>query len=196
MRLVIILISLIIPWGLAEQQAVLSGIIKTEEPVPESTRVAIHLVNRDNAWQREIHSTPPVAGTFRIETTAVADSELRPFTSGAILFPGLQNEYEVRTSGASYARALLNMYVDTNENEVFDNVAIDRTFIGVASLEEPIGFFSLVYVDRDVTIVGSGTELTFKQGWNVFTVRFPDGGAPVYAVLEAVNDIVLDVFLP
>ena len=85
------------------------------------------------------------------------------------------------------------MYVDQNGNGLFDRV-VDRFYIGIASLEAPVGFFTLLYVDKAATITGGGSELKLNPGWNVFTVRFPDEQA-TYAVVPAVDDIVLDVVL-
>ena len=67
--------------------------------------------------------------------------------------------------------------------------------IGIPRLENPPGFFTLLYVDQAATLTGSGVELALSAGWNVFTVRFPEERA-VYAVGTSVEDIVLDVILP
>lgn len=195
-----LVVLLLVSVGFAQQQATLSGIAKVKnaegvEETPANTKVAIHIVDRDNAWVREIASSVPAAGTFSITTGPVNPDELAPFRNGAVLLPGLQNEYTVTPEGANFAKGQLNMYVDTGGNNVFDRDA-DSPFIGVASLENPIGFFVLVYVDQPVTISGKGANLQFASGWNVFTVRYPEGGEPAYAVQPSVNDVLLDVFLP
>jgi hypothetical protein len=195
-----LVLLLLVSVGFAQQQATLGGLAKVKnaegvEETPANTKVAIHIVDRDNAWVREIASAVPTAGTFSVQTAAVNPDELSPFRNGAVLLPGLQNEYTVTPEGANFAKGQLNMYVDTGGNNVFDRDA-DSPFIGVASLENPIGFFSLVYVDQSVTISGKGATLEFAAGWNVFTVRYPEGGEPVYAVQPGVNDVLLDVFLP
>ena len=153
-----LVIFLLIGAGLAQQQATLSGLAKVKnaegvEETPANTKVAIHIVDRDNAWIREIASAVPTAGTFSIQTAAVNPDELAPFRNGVVLLPGLQNEYTVSPEGVNFAKGQLNMYVDTGGNNLFDRDA-DTPFIGVASLENPIGFFSLVYVDQNVTISG------------------------------------------
>jgi hypothetical protein len=179
----------------AQQQSTLSGRAQVQGDIPANTKVAIHIVDRDNAWQREIASSTPTAGTFSIQTAAVTPEELAPFRNGAVLLPGLQNEYTIAPEGVNYAKGQINMYVDSDANNVFDRVS-DSPFIGVASLENPIGFFALVYVDQNATLIGKGASLEFVAGWNVFTVRFPDGSDPVYAVQPAVADVLMDVFLP
>lgn len=178
----------------AQQSATLSGIIKSEQDLPEGTRVAIHVVDNDNVWGLEVSSVVPTLGNFRIVAGPIPATQLREFRSGAVLLPGLQNEYRVTPAGVNFALGRINMYVDKNGSEVFDRVT-DPWFIGVPSLESPVGFFALLYVDRDATLSGGGADLDLKQGWNVFTVRFPSD-KPVYAVQPAVSDIVLDVFLP
>jgi hypothetical protein len=195
-----LVLLLLVSFGFAQQQATLGGLAKVKnaegvEETPANTKVAIHIVDRDNAWVREIASSTPTAGTFSINTAAVNPDELTPFRNGAVLLPGLQNEYTVSPENANFAKGQLNMYVDAGNNNVFDRDA-DSPFIGVASLDNPIGFFSLVYVDQAVTITGKGATLEFAAGWNVFTVRYPDGGEPVYAVSGTVNDVLMDVFLP
>lgn len=178
----------------AQRSATLSGIIESEEPLVDGSRVAIHVVDADNVWGREVASVAPVAGTFSITAEPLPAEELRPFRSGAVVLPGLQNEYRVEPAEASYARGRINMYVDLNGNQVFDRIA-DTFYVGIATLEEPIGYFSLLYVDRDVSLVGTGAQIDLEAGWNVFTVRFPDGGTS-YGAPGVVDDVVLDVFLP
>ena len=178
----------------AQRSATLSGIIESEDPLAEGSRVAIHVVDADNVWGREVASVAPVAGTFSITADPLPAEELRPFRSGAVILPGLQNEYQVEPAGASYARGRVNMYVDNNGNEMFDRIT-DAFYVGIATLEDPIGYFSLLYVDRPVSLIGTGTRLDLEEGWNVFTVRYP-GDATEYAAPGTVDDVVLDVFLP
>ena len=159
----------------AQQEATLSGIIKTEDEMPAGTRVALHVVDRDSVWQREVASVEPVGGTFSITTTPVPEDELTEFRSGAVLLPGLQNEYTVAPENVRYAAGRINMYVDTNDNAVFDRVT-DAFYIGVPSLENPTGFFSLVYVDQDATVTGKGIDLNLTQGWNIFMGAFSRRG--------------------
>ncbi len=178
----------------AQSGAPLSGIVQSEGPLAENTRVAIHVVDADNVWGLEVASVVPVGGTFRVSPAAVPAGELRPFRSGSVILPGIQNEYRVAPEDVNVAVARFNMYVDQNLNEVFDRVQ-DRWYIGVPRLESPLGFFTLLYVDRAATLSGAGIDLSLSPGWNVFTVRFPSD-SPVYAVSASVDDIVLDVVLP
>lgn len=178
----------------AQQSATLSGIIDSEDELAEGSRVAIHVVDADNVWGREVASVAPVAGTFTITAEPLSEEELRPFRSGAVVLPGLQNEYRVEPAEANYARGRVNMYVDINDNGMFDRIA-DAFYVGIATLEEPIGYFSLLYVDRPVSLIAAGTRLELETGWNVFTVRFPEEG-PRYDARPTVDDVVLGVFLP
>lgn len=195
MRRVLLLAVAALGLGYAQQSATLSGIIKTEGALPAGTRVAIHVVDNDNVWGREVASVVPVTGTFSISAGPIPGEELRPFRSGALLLPGLQNEYRVSPDDVGYAQGRVNMYVDNNGNEVFDRVA-DNFFIGVPSLEEPVGFFSLIYVDKAATMTGSGVTLELQPGWNIFSVRFPQGSGARFQIQPRVEDAVLDVFLP
>jgi hypothetical protein len=182
--------------GFAQQEASLGGIIElVEGQAPEGTRVAIHIIDRDSVWQREIASALPTAGTFTVITQPVTPEELSPFRSGAVLLPGLQNEYTVSPEDANFAQARVNMYVDANQNGVFDRTS-DATYIGIASLENPTGFFSIIYVDKDVTLTGKGATLSLKPGWNVLTFLFPEDAEPIYQVQPTVDNILMSVFLP
>ena len=183
-------------FALGQQEASLGGIIElVEGEAPEGTRVAIHIIDRDSVWQREIASSLPTAGTFTINTQPVTPEELLPFRSGAVLLPGLQNEYTVSPEGVNFAQARVNMYVDANQNGVFDRTS-DATYIGIASLEKPTGFFSIIYVDKDATLTGKGATLELKAGWNVLTFLFPEDSDPVYEVQPSVGNILMTVFLP
>ncbi len=199
-RLVFSLVLVLASAAFAQQSAELSGIVKSEQTLPDGTRVAIHVVDNNNVWGLEVASVAPVGGTFKLIAKPIPQDQLRPFLSGSVLLPGLQNEYTVTPvdtnagDQVNFAVGRINMYVDKNGNGVFDRVT-DPWFIGVPSLEKPVGFFSLLYVDRAAVLTGGGTTLQLKPGWNVFTVRFP-GDKPVYAVQPSVTDIALDVFLP
>lgn len=190
----IIILSLSL--GFAQQQVTLSGVVKTIEAAPANTKVAIFTVDNDNAWQREIATTGVVAGTFSITTVNLDPTELSTFANGSsALLPGLQNEYTMSPENVSFARAIVNVYVDNNANNVFDSIEIDKPFIGIASLDKPVGFYSLIYVNQDAQITGKGQVLDLKTGWNIFTIRFPSETEGSYAVEAEVNDVLLDVFL-
>jgi hypothetical protein len=195
---VLILVGLLLTFavGFAQSNSTIRGIIKSEDFLPQGTRVAIHVVNNDGVWGYEVGNVVPIAGTFSITALSVPEEALRPFRSGAVLLPGLQNEYRVSPDDVNYALGRVNMYVDNNANSLFDRGGIDTFFIGVLSLEEPVGFFSLLYVDKAATMTGSGVELALKPGWNIFSVRFPDDQGPAYRTQSLVEDVVLDVFLP
>ena len=194
-RLILIFFLLCgLAWG--QRQATLSGVVKSGSPVPEGTRVGVFTVNSDNVWQQEVASSGTVGGTFSVMLDALSASALSPFRSGAVLFPGLTNEYTVAPEGVNFARGLVGMYVDSNGNSAFDGLSQENVFLGVASLENPTGFFSLIYVDQAATLTGKGVTLELAPGWNVFTVTYPQGGEPAYAVSAATDKALLDVYLP
>ncbi|MEX2543127.1 MAG: hypothetical protein WD314_15070 [Trueperaceae bacterium] len=190
-----LLLALCLQLGLAQRSVELSGIIESQDPLAERTRVAIHVVDRDGVWGDEIATVAPVAGTFSISAGPVEGQELRAFRSGVVLLPGLQNEYRVSPDNVNFLQGRVNMYVDNNESGMFERVS-DAFYIGVSSLDEPGGFFSLLYVDRDATLTGTGVTLELLEGWNVFTVRFPGEGALEFGVHQAVEDLVLTAVLP
>lgn len=95
----------------------------------------------------------------------------------------------------SFLQGRVNMYVDNDESGMFERVS-DAFYVGVSSLADPVGFFSLLYVDRDATLTGGGVELELSEGWNVFTVRFPGDGEAQYAVSSQAEDLVLTAVLP
>ena len=189
----LLVFALVLPVAFAQQGAVLSGIVQSSEPLAENTLVAIHVVDADNVWGLQVTSVVPVGGTFRIVPDAIPAEHLRPFRSGSVILPGLQNEYRVAPDDANVAVARINMYVDENANNVFD-MLVDRTYIGITNLDDPIGFYTLLFLDRPVTLTAAGVELQFQAGWNVFTVRFA-GDQTLYEVTPGVEDIVLDVSL-
>ena len=182
-------------FGLAQRSIELSGLIESQDQLAEQTKVAIHIVDRNGVWGDEIATVTPVAGTFSITAEPIEDQELRSFRSGAVLLPGLQNEYRVSPDNVNYVQGRVNMYVDSNESGMFERVS-DAFYIGVSSLDEPVGFFSLIYVDRPATLTGTGVTLELAEGWNIFTVRFPGEGTPEYAIQQEVDDLVLTAVLP
>lgn len=192
-RTLTILFALIIGTGLAQRSVTLSGVIDSEDPLPDGTRLGVQVLDADDAWSLEVGSVVPVAGSFRLTTEPVPEDRLRPFRSGAILLPGLQNEYQVAPDDVRYVQGSLAMYLDEDGDETWTREPDrDPFFLALAQLEEPIGFFTLIYVDKAATMTGSGVELALEPGWNVYTVRFPEAG-PDYAVRAAVDDVALEV---
>lgn len=180
-------------FGFAQRNAVLSGVIDSEDPLPEGTRVAVQALDAEGAWSLEVGSVVPIGGSFRVELGDVPDEQLRDFRSGSVLLPGLQNEYSVAPEGVRFLQGSLAMYIDVDENEVWTRgPERDPYYLALAQLEAPIGFFSLLYVDEEATLTGAGVELELVPGWNVYTVRFPETG-PAYAVLGSVDDIAVEV---
>lgn len=193
--MILVVLVLFGHFATAQRSVELSGIIESQDPLAERTRVAVHIVDRDGVWGDEIATSTPAAGTFSVIAGPIEGQELRAFRSGAVLLPGLQNEYRVSPDNVNYVQGRVNMYVDNDDSGMFERVS-DDFYIGVTSLDEPVGFFSLLYVDRDATLTGAGTALELESGWNIFTVRFPGDGAPQYAVRERVDDLVLTAVLP
>lgn len=193
--LTLVLLVSALQLGVAQRSVELSGIIESQGALAERTRVAIHIVDRNGVWGEEIATVTPVAGTFSISAEPLEDQELRAFRSGGVLLPGLQNEYRVSPDNVNYVQGRVNMYVDSNDSGMFERVS-DEFYIGVSSLDEPVGFFSLIYVDRSATLTGTGVTLELESGWNVFTVRFPGDGSPSYEIREEVDDVVLTAVLP
>lgn len=192
-RLLTILTMLLVGAALAQQSVTLGGIIETEEPLPDGTRLGVQVLDANDAWSHEVASVVPVGGSFELEVDGVPDELLRPFRSGSVLLPGLQNEYSVPEEGVNYAQGSLAMYLDEDGDGAWTREpARDPFFLALSQLEAPIGFFSLVYVDAPATLVGNDVELTLAAGWNVYTVRFPENG-PDYAAQGAVDDITLEV---
>lgn len=195
-RLLILTLFSLATFAFAQQQVSVSGIIKTDEALPDNTRVGIHVVDRDGVTLKEVASALVVGGTFSVVAEGALTERLQPFRSGTIALPGLQTEYSVTPEGVNFARALTKVYVDANASGGFDGLEHDIGFLGIASVENPVGFFILLYVDRDATLVGRGSELQLREGWNIFTARFPESEDPRFEIATRIDDAVLDVFIP
>jgi len=189
----ILLAALLLSFGLAQRSAVLSGVIDSEDPLPEGTRLGVQVLDADDAWSYEVASVVPIGGSFRLELGEVPDERLRDFRSGGVLLPGLQNEYRVEPDGVRFAQGSLAMYLDADTDGLWTREPErDPYFLALAQLERPIGFFSLLYVDQAATLAGAGVELRLEPGWNVYSVRFPESG-PDYRVAAVVEDVALEV---
>lgn len=196
MTMLALLTAGLLTFASAQGSISLGGIIQSEDSLPENTRVAVFQVDADGVWGRELVTVSPVAGSFDL-TLDVQDLEgKQPFRSGAILLPGLQNEYRIAPDDVQFVLGRMNMYVDADANGQFDRQT-DPVFLGLLSLENPIGFYNIIWVDRDATLTASGgVSIELSPGWNLFTVRFPGESAPPeYSIVSRVDDAVLDVFL-
>ena len=196
MKRAILQICLVICLGIwsgafAQQRATVSGTVATPDGLPETARIGVHIVDTRGVWGREIGTTTPENGTFEVELSGSTDA-LTPFRSSDVVLPGLQNDYSLG-SEVNFTRAQIDVYLDENGNGTFDRET-DTPYLGLAGISEPSGFFVPLYVDGDTTLEANGQTYSFKTGWNIFTVRFPEGGEPVYEVSSTLDAARLDVF--
>lgn len=192
-RLLILFTACLVGLASAQQSATLAGVIQSDDSLPEGTRVALQVVDADDAWVHEAATTAPLGGSFSLEVDGIPEDLLRPFRSGVILLPGLQNEYRVEPEGVRFAKGTLSMYLDEDENGSFSREPErDPFFLALAQLDDPIGFFTVIYVDAEATMSGRGGTFELEPGWNVFTVRFPETGAE-FEVTGDVEDVALEV---
>jgi len=183
--------------GFAQQNITISGVIQSDGEMLPNTRLGLHLLDTINRRFLELGNVPPVGGTFTLGTNNLDSSMLQPLRNGGTVLPGIQNEFTVSPEGVNYARAVTNVYADANNNSVFDDPNTDPLYLGIASVDNPKGFFILMYVDRDAQLVARAATLNLKHGWNIITLRSDSTGALTsYNVQQSLSDAVLDVFVP
>lgn len=196
LRLPMVLLMGVLSVAFAQQEVTVGGLVQSEGELPEAARVGVHVINLEGVWGDEIATATPDAGSFSVSVgEEVAENALAPFEGGIVPLPGLQSEYSVSPGDVNFTRAQTNVYIDENGNGTFDRDA-DTPYLGVVNLEEPSGFFIILYVDKDATLSAQGQSLALTQGWNLFTVRFSPTGEASYEVAPIVEDAVLDVFSP
>lgn len=179
----------------AQQSATVVGVITPAEALTTNVRMGVHLIDEGASRLVELTKITPIGGTFNITAGPISPSYLQPFLDGVTVFPGILNEYTVSPQGAKYARAITNIYTD-NGNEQFDDPVSDPLFLGIASVENPQGFFVLMYVDQDLQIIAKDVTLQLRNGWNIMTMRFDEGQNASYAVQSQISDAVLELFVP
>lgn len=195
--LALLLLSTLFSVALAQTSATLSGIIESDEPLPANTRVAVFQVDSRGVWGRELATDTPVANTFSLTVLPdEIDTEgLLPFQAGSIRLPGLLSEYRVSPAGANYTIGRVNVYLDDNGSGKFERDG-DGFLVGISSLEDPQGYYNLVYVDRDVSMIAADITLELKQGWNIYTFRLATETTPArFAILTNVDDVLLSQFV-
>ncbi len=175
----------------AQQSATVAGTVEAPEALPENARIGVHIVDQNGVWGREIGTATPNDGRFSVELVGTAEP-LSPFSSSDVVLPGLQNDYSLEPD-VNFTRAQVNVYLDENGNGTFDRNT-DTPYLGLAGTSAPTGFFVPFYVDQDATMAADGETLELKAGWNIFTVRFPDGAEPDYNVSSSLDAARLDVF--
>jgi hypothetical protein len=180
-------------WGgaFAQQSATVSGTIAAPEALPENARIGVHIVDANGVWGREIGTSAPEDGSFSVELSGAA-APLAPLRSDEVVLPGLQHDYSLSPE-VNFTRAQINVYLDENGNGTFDRTT-DVPYLGLAGTASPTGFFVPLYVDQDATLEAAGETFALSAGWNIFTVRFPEGEAPQYGVSNTLDSARLDVF--
>ncbi len=198
MKRLILSISCLIALSLAsaQQSATIVGVITPSEALNSNVRMGIHLIDEGASRLVELTKITPLGGTFNISAGPVSSSLLQPFLNGVSVFPGILNEYSVSPQGVNFARAITNVYTDGNGNEQFDDPTNDPLFLGIASVDQPQGFFVMIYVDQDAQIIAKDVTLQLRTGWNIMTMRFDEGQNATYAVQSEISDAVLELFVP
>lgn len=193
MRTVFICLSLfsLLGGALAQQSATVAGTVEAPEGLPENARIGVHIVDANGVWGREIGTATPRDGRFSVELAGEAEP-LTPLRSDEVVLPGLQNEYSLNPE-VNFTRAQINVYLDENGNGTFDRNT-DTPYLGLAGVGAPTGFFVPFYVDQDATLEAAGETLALRAGWNIFTVRFPEGEEASYNVSNSLDEARLDVF--
>ena len=175
----------------AQQRATVSGVVTAPGGLPDDARIGVHVVDTRGVWGREIGGARPKNGKFEVELTGSTDA-LTPFRSSDVVLPGLQNNYSLGKN-VNFTRAQVDVYLDKNGNGTFDRET-DTPYLGLAGISKPSGFFVPLYVDADTTLEAGGQTFALKTGWNIFTVRFPEGGKPKYDISSTLDAAQLDVF--
>lgn len=179
------------------QGVTLSGIIEASDPLPDTTRIGIFQVDSHGVWGEELDTTAPLAGTFTLtlEADDVDSNALMPFIAGSVRLPGLLSEYRVEPNNVNYTLGRVNVYLDNNQSGQFEREG-DGFLVGIASLEEPQGYFNLIYVDQDVMMVAEDITLELKQGWNIYAFRLADeSNAARFAIVTNIDDVLLSQFV-
>ena len=196
-RLILSIACLIaLSFATAQQSATIVGVITPSEALTSNVRMGIHLIDEERSQLVELTKITPLGGTFNITAGPIDASYLQPFLNGVTVFPGILNEYSVAPEGVNFARAITNVYTDTNGNEQFDDPTLDPLFLGIASVDQPQGFFVMLYVDQDAQIIARDVTLQLRTGWNIMTMRFDEGQNATYAVQSEISDAVLELFVP
>ncbi len=190
-RFIMLILFALVGGASAQQSATVSGTVEAPEALPETARVGVHVVDQNGVWGSEVGTATPEGGTFTVDLATAAEA-LSPFRSDDVVLPGLQNNYSL-SSEVNFTRAQINVYLDENSNGTFDRDA-DMPYLGLSGTEGPTGFFVPLYVDADTSLEAAGTTLDLKAGWNIFSVRFPEGADPVYEVSNSLDAARLDVF--
>jgi hypothetical protein len=183
--------------ALAQSSAALSGIIESDAQLPDNTRVAVFQVDSRGVWGRELATAAPIAGTFSLTVSPddIGSEGLLPFQAGSVRLPGLLSEYRVAPSNVNYTIGRVNVYLDDNQSGSFEREG-DGFLVGISSLENPQGYYNLIYVDRDVSMITNDMTLELKQGWNIYTFRLATETTPArYAILNSVDDVLLNQFV-
>ena len=166
----------------AQQRATVSGAVTAPGGLPDDARIGVHVVDTRGVWGREIGGARPKNGKFEVELTG---SNRRPDPVPVVATwccPDCKTTIVWAKTSTLPALRLTCTSTKTG-NGTFDRET-DTPYLGLAGISKPSGFFVPLYVDADTTLEAGGQTFALKTGWNIFTVRFPEGGEPEYDHLE------------
>jgi hypothetical protein len=166
-----------------------SGVVKSQNPLPANLRIGVFLTDRSGSPSKELSSAAINNGGYNLSVAEAAPSAsgLQNLVQDLLDWPGLIGKINI-TGAAHIARTAIRAYLDANN---------DKTFSSGDSLFESFvtkgrGSIVIVYSDAKTRIKADrGFDVTLEVGWNLVQIEL---GNPIkVARVSSVEGVQIEV---
>ncbi len=166
-----------------------SGMVKSQNPLPANLRIGVFLTDRSDNPSKELSSAAITNGNynFSIAEAALPASGLQNLVQDLLDWPGLIGKINI--SGAAHiARTAIRAYLDVNNEKSFSSG--DTLFESFVTKGR--GSIVIVYSDAKTRIKADrGFDVTLEPGWNLLQIEL---GNPIkVARVASVENVQIEV---
>jgi hypothetical protein len=146
-----------------------SGMVKSQNPLPANLRVGVFLTDRSGNPSKELSSAAITNGVYNLSIPEAAPtaSGLQNLVQDLLDWPGLIGKINI-TGTAHIARTAIRAYLDIkNENRFSSGDTLFESFVTKGR-----GSIVIVYSDAKTRIKADrGFDVTLEAGWNLVQIE-------------------------
>jgi hypothetical protein len=166
-----------------------SGVVKSQNPLPANLRIGVFLTDRSGSPSKELSSATINNGGYNLSIAEAAPSTsgLQNLVQDLLDWPGLIGKINI-TGAAHIARTAIRAYLDANNDKGFSSG--DSLFESFVTKGR--GSIVIVYSDAKTRIKADrGFDVTLEAGWNLVQIEL---GNPIkVARVASVEGVQIEV---
>ena len=166
-----------------------SGVVKSQNPLPANLRIGVFFTDRSGNPSKELSSSSVTNNSYTLSLaeTAPPTNGLQALVQDLLDWPGLIGKINI-TGTAHIARTTIRAYLDTNNDKGFSSG--DTLFESFVTKGR--GSIVIVYSDAKTRVKADrGFDATLEPGWNLLQIEL---GNPIkVARVNSVEGVQVEV---